>query len=144
MARFKRLDGREVSMEVLPSRYPVRTAGTSRSQPQFRLGELIRLVYGPGTVILEEFPVVGTRMSLDFYLPHHSLAFEYQGRQHTEYVHHFHGDKKTFERQKARDRQKRQWCELNDIDLVEVHTDYLSTDDLRALITEARDGERSS
>lgn len=142
--KFKTLEGREISMEVLASRYPVRTAGTSRSQSQFRLGELIRLVYGVNAMILEEFPVIGTRMSLDFYLPHHDVAFEFQGRQHTEYVHHFHHDKKTFERQKARDRDKRQWCVLNEIDLVEVFDNHISTDDLRSLITAARDGEPTS
>ena len=138
--KFKTLEGREVGLEVLASRYPMRTANTSRSQSQFRLGELIRLVYGVNAMILEEFPVIGTRMSLDFYMPHHSLAFEFQGRQHSEYVHHFHRDKKTFERQKARDRDKRAWCVLNDIDLVEVFNNKISTDDLRVLITAARDG----
>lgn len=136
--KFKTLEGREISMEVLPSRYPMRTAGTSRSQSQFRIGELIRLVYGRSALILEEFPVVGTRMSLDFYLPNHNLAFEFQGRQHTEYVHHYHKDQKTFERQKIRDQNKRQWCVLNDIDLVEVFDNHISTDDLRSLITAAR------
>lgn len=129
-----------MSLEVLASRYPIRTASTSRSQSQFRLGELIRLVYGLNAMILEEFPVIGTRMSLDFYLPHHGIAFEFQGRQHTEYVHHFHRDQKTFDRQLARDREKRQWCILNDIDLVEVHDKNISTDDLKALISTERDG----
>ena len=133
-----------MSLEVLASRYPMRTLSTSRSQSQFRLGELIRLVYGPNAMILEEFPVIGTRMSLDFYLPHHNIAFEFQGRQHTEYVHHFHRDKKTFERQQTRDRDKRRWCVLNEIDLVEVHDKNISTDDLKALISTERDGEHSS
>jgi hypothetical protein len=137
--KFTTLEGREVGLEVLASRYPMRTAGTSRSQSQFRLGELIRLVYGTNAMILEEFPVIGTRMSLDFYLPHHNIAFEFQGRQHTEYVHHFHRDQKTFDRQKARDKEKRRWCVLNEIDLVEVHDKNISTNDLKTLILTERD-----
>ena len=131
-------------MEVLANRYPMRTAGTSRSLSQFRLGELIRLVYGRQAMILEEFPVVGTRMSLDFYLPHHNIALEFQGRQHTEYVHHFHRDQKTFERQKVRDRDKRRWCTLNEIDLVEVFDKNISTTDLKRLITDERDEQHPS
>ena len=142
--KFKTLEGREVSLEVLASRYPMRSAGTSRSQSQFRLGELIRLIYGPNAMILEEFPVIGTRMSFDFYLPHHDIAFEFQGRQHIEYVHHYHRDQKTFERQKVCDRNKRRWCVLNDIDLVEVFDNHISTDDLRSLIIAARDGKSTS
>ena len=127
-------------MEVLPSRYAMRSEGSCLSKSQFSLGQIIRLVYGQQAVILEEFPVVGTRMSLDFYLPHHSIAFEFQGRQHTEYVHHYHRSQENFKKQKQRDSQKKQWCALNDIDLVEVFDKCISTDELRTLITEARDG----
>lgn len=130
-------------MEVLASRYAMRPAGASRSQGQFRLGEIIRLVYGGQTIILEEFPVVGTRMTLDFYLPHHNIAFEFQGRQHIEYVHHYHRGKENFKRQQQRDASKRRWCDLNEIDLVEVFDKHITTEQLRELITQARDGQHS-
>ena len=70
---------------------------------------------------------------MDFFLPHHNIAFEFQGRQHGQFVKHFHGTAEGLERQLQRDRQKKQWCEMNDIRLVEVH-ETLTADQLRDLI----------
>jgi hypothetical protein len=70
-------------------------------------------------------------------MPHHDLAFEYQGKQHDEFVKLFHGDRKGFEQAKARDVRKADWCELNDITLIEVR-DNVSIEELQTLIEDAR------
>lgn len=127
-------------MDIVPSRYPVRSRDKSRSFGQFNLGRQIKQLYGPAT-LLEEFPIPDSRLSLDFYMPQHGLAFEFQGIQHDKYVEHFHGDKDGFERQLIRDSKKREWCELNDITLIEVRDSNLSSTELMELIQETRDVE---
>lgn len=138
--KFKTLSNREVRIDIIPSRYPVRSRDKSRSYGQFNLGRQIVGIYGTRALLLEEFPIPETRLSLDFYMPHHGIAFEFQGIQHDEYIEHFHGDKEGFERQKARDARKREWCEINDILLVEVRTDTLTSQELKELIQELQDG----
>lgn len=127
-------------MDIVPSRYPMRTKEQSRSDGQFNLGRQIKCLYGPATV-LEEFPIPETRLSLDFYMPQHNLAFEFQGIQHDGFVQHFHDDKDGFDRQLARDATKREWCMLNNIELIEVRDSNISADDLKALIRGVRNGE---
>jgi len=101
------------------------------------LGRLLRHVYGFNALILEEFPLPNERLYLDFFMPHHKLALEYQGKQHDEFVKLFHGDNKGFEHARARDVRKRDWCELNEIVLVEVR-DSLTAEELQQLIQDAR------
>jgi hypothetical protein len=138
--KFKTLSNREVRIDIVPSRYPIRSRSKCKSDGQYFLGRTISAVYGAGTLILEEFSIPETRLAIDFYLPHNNLAFEYQGKQHDQFVAHFHGDKKGFERQKERDKRKRAWCELNDILLIEIRESTITADELRHLIQEARHG----
>lgn len=56
---------------------------------------------------------------LDFLVPKVWIAVEVQGSQHSSFSGFFHGDKMDFYRSQGRDRQKRDWCELNGIKLVE-------------------------
>lgn len=135
--KFKTISGIEIRMDILPERYPVRSREQCKSQGQYMLGRLIRSIYGFKALLLEEFPLPGERLWLDFFMPHHRLAFEYQGKQHDEFVKIFHVDKKGFEKSKIRDERKRQWCEMNDLTLVEVRG-APTTDDLQRLIEEAR------
>ena len=52
---------------------------------------------------------------------------EVHGRQHYEYVPFFHVNKLGFVKSKLRDSDKREWCEINDIEFVELP--YNMTDD---------------
>jgi hypothetical protein len=106
--KFRTLKGREVRLEILPSRFPVRSRAQCKSVGQYNLGRQIISIYGASATVLEEFPIPGERLFIDFYLPHHSLAFEFQGSQHDKFNKHFHGDKKGFIKSKERDRRKRQ------------------------------------
>jgi hypothetical protein len=135
--KFKTLSNREVRMDILPERYPMRSRDQSKSHGQYMLGRLVRSLYGPSTLILEEFALPEERLWLDFYLPHNSLAFEYQGEQHDKFNKFFHGDKTGFEKSKARDKRKEAWCELNQIILVPVRG-FPSVEDLQRMIEEAR------
>ena len=137
--KFKTLNGREIRMEILPERYPIRTREQCKSAGQYMLGRLLRSIYGFHALLLEEFPLPGERLYLDFFMPHNKLGFEYQGIQHDQFVKLFHSDKKGFERSKERDARKKLWCETNDITLIEVRGN-VSVEELQKLIEEARNG----
>ncbi len=73
-------------------------------------------------VVFEEFPVAGTRMTFDFYNANEKIAIEVQGGQHTKYVPFFHGNyKNNYLMQLKRDHQKHDFCELNNIKLIEIY-----------------------
>ena len=55
------------------------------------------------------------------------LAVEVHGRQHYEHIPFFHETKKDFVLAKARDEDKVDWCELNNIELITLK--YSETDD---------------
>jgi hypothetical protein len=77
----------------------------------------------PTRPLLEEVPLAGHNLTLDFYIPHLMMAIEVQGEQHFEFIPYFHGTKMGFAESQYRDEQKREWCENNGIDLVELRFD---------------------
>ena len=83
-------------MDILPERYPVRTREQCKSAGQHSLGRVLRKLYGFNALVLEEFPLPGERLWIDFLMPHHNLGFEFQGLQHDQFVKLFHGDAKVF------------------------------------------------
>ena len=94
---------------------------TKRSKPHLRAKEILGGLFR-GELIYEEVGLPGSgRLKVDFYVPRHSLMVEVQGRQHSEYVGHFHKNKLAFLKQLKRDQNKRKWCELNQIVLVELY-----------------------
>lgn len=128
-------------MDILPERYPIRSREKSKSSGQYLLGRLICAIYGK-VLILEEFPIPGERLWLDFYMPHHSLAFEYQGLQHDQFNKFFHTDKYGFQKSQKRDERKRLWCELNNIILIVVRGSP-TTEELQQIIEGTRNGKFS-
>ena len=78
--------------------------------------------YWKNDIVFEEFRVVGSRLTLDFYNANKKIAVEVQGKQHTKYVPFFHGKNKiNYINQLKRDQDKLKFCELNDIQLVEIY-----------------------
>jgi hypothetical protein len=63
-------------------------------------------------------PYKGHKLFFDFYIKELGVYIEVQGRQHTEFVKHFHGDKEAFISQKYRDNLKIQYVEEHDQCLV--------------------------
>ena len=59
-------------------------------------------------------------LKFDFYNANKKIAVEIHGAQHTKYVPFFHGSRSGFVRQIRRDQQKLDFCNLNDIKLVEI------------------------
>ena len=67
----------------------------------------------PHNIILREHYInfKGIRLFFDFYIKDLRVLIEVQGRQHTHYVEHFHGDREGFLKQKMRDNLKIQLVE---------------------------------
>lgn len=77
--------------------------------------------YWYGDFCLEEMPLVGSRMTFDLYNASKRIAIETSGKQHLEFVKHFHGNRLQFAEQIKRDLMKVEFCELNNITLVEIY-----------------------
>ena len=66
------------------------------------------------------------KLPFDFYLPELNICIEYNGKQHYEPIEYFGGDK-TFEYIKNNDRIKKEYCENNNIQYLEIS--YLEKND---------------
>lgn len=80
--------------------------------------------YWKRDIVCEEFRLFG-RMSLDFFNVTKRIAVEVQGRQHSTYVPFMSGSRLGYLSQIQRDMKKQKWCEINDIQLVEIHPHHL-------------------
>jgi hypothetical protein len=66
-------------------------------------------------------PTFLERLELDGYCEEVGVAFEYQGRQHTHFVSHFHRNGESdLVAQMERDERKRRLCKEHDITLIEI------------------------
>ena len=119
------LDGREYSWN--PSSKQSKTQ--NRSKLHTKAKDLLKSVF-PYDRILEEVTLVGTNsgtrkgtLRADFFIPNRNLIVEVHGEQHFKFNGFFFKDKLSFFRAKARDRDKKEWCRINDIEIVEFNYD---------------------
>ena len=131
--KFKTLTGSTRKI-IGAQKYNIDWEGSSKSKFQKSVKDFLK-DYWSRHVVFEEFPVAGTRMTFDFYNANEKIAIEVQGGQHTKYVPFFHGNyKNNYLMQLKRDHQKHDFCELNDIQLVEIYEkDKLSKDFFKKL-----------
>ena len=117
---FQTIDGKLKRVKNLKKRI-INWEASSRSKRQKAVKDFLK-DYWFNHVTFEEFPVVGTRLSLDFYNANKRVAVEVQGSQHTKYNKFFHGGHKSnYLEQLKRDQIKAEFCEVNDIILVEIY-----------------------
>lgn len=77
----------------------------------------------PTVQILEELSIPlrkGQTLYLDFYLPLLKLCVEVHGQQHYEFVPYYHGNMMSFLKSQQKDKDKKEWCELNGIKYIEL------------------------
>ena len=86
---FQTIDGKIKRVKNLKKRI-IDWDASSRSKRQKAVKDFLK-DYWYHHVTFEEFPVVGTRLSLDFYNANKRVAVEVQGAQHTKYNKFFHG-----------------------------------------------------
>lgn len=65
------------------------------------------------------------RLFLDIFLPQYGLVIEVHGRQHDEFVEHFHGNAKGFREYKRRDSLKEEWIAEKGYTLVALRVNEL-------------------
>lgn len=130
---FKTLTGSTKRLSK-PKKYLIDWNKPSRSKRQFAVKQFLKKYWGLDFVF-EEMPLVGSRMSFDFYNATNNIAIEVQGEQHLKYTPFFHGKAKSnFISQIRRDNSKEQYCKLNNIKFIEVYPkDDLSVSLLKSL-----------
>ena len=107
--RYKNVENRRVDW-----------SGESKSKFQMEVRGLL-FPFWKHNVVYEEFPVFGTKLTLDFFNATKFISIEVQGGQHTKFVPYFHQTgRAAFTDQLKNDRIKRIFCEMNDIQLIEI------------------------
>lgn len=97
-------------------------ANTNKSKLHIAAGEILVDLF-PTLQIIEEVPFhpyPGKTQYFDFYINQIKLAVEVNGQQHYGFNSMFHSCRGDFLNQRKRDNQKREWCELNGITLIEL------------------------
>jgi hypothetical protein len=119
--KFKTITGKVRNLANV-KKYLINWNGKSRSKIQKSTKDFLK-DYWESQVVFEEFPVAGTKMSLDFYNANKKIAIEVQGEQHRKYTPFFHGGNKyNYINQLRRDQDKQKFCEINDIKLLEIYS----------------------
>lgn len=91
--------------------------------------------YWERDIVFEEFPLVGTRMTFDFYNATKNIVIEVQGKQHTKYISFFHGNSKiNYLKQLKRDQDKLKFCEINEIEFFEYFQGENQLEDLYKIL----------
>ena len=117
--KFKTLSGSTRRVSNI-KKHLINWDAPSRSKFQLRVKNFLE-PYWERHVVFEEFPIPGTKLSLDFFNANRKIAIEVQGAQHTSYVPFFHGgDKNNYLNQLNRDNQKLEFCEINNLTLLEI------------------------
>ncbi|MDB4317737.1 endonuclease domain-containing protein [bacterium] len=130
---FLTTNGREQKLKN-STRYLIDWDEKSRSKLQKKVKDLLYSNW-VSDVVFEELPVLGTRMTLDFYNANRKLAIEVDGNQHYKYNKFFHSNsRQNFLSQLQRDEKKEHFCEINQIRLVRIlERDTLNEELLRGL-----------
>ena len=101
--------------------------GDNRSELHKKAKKLIEEMF-PHDIILEEVSLAGSRtqdgggiLRADMFVPNRNLIVEVHGEQHYKFNKFFFKNKLKFYKAQARDREKREWCSINDIRIVELN-----------------------
>ena len=130
--KFKDLYGKEHNF-ALDLKYKVKSQENSKSTGQYKLGQMLCMIYGRNNV-LEDYPLPGCgNLSWDFWVPFARVSFEFDGRQHFEFNKFFHGSRVGFLKQKQADGKKQKIAEINAIRLITL-THEVTLDELKKII----------
>ncbi len=79
----------------------------------------------PHNLIFEEHYInyKGARLFFDFYIKEVDVLIEVQGRQHDEFIKHFHVDREGFLSSKRRDNLKKAYCQETGTVLIEIKSE---------------------
>ncbi len=130
--KVKGFDGR--SHSFLPvGHMPDENDKRKKSTLHIRARKILRELY-PTDRVLEEVSLPGSGgLISDFYLPNRKIMVECHGEQHYRFNAHFHRTRLNFLKSQSNDRRKKEWCDMNNISLIELPFDE-DDDDWRARI----------
>jgi hypothetical protein len=117
--KFIGLNNRELTLKN-PKKYLIDWNKISRSKFQLETKNFLK-PYWQHDIVFEEFRMVGTRLSFDFYNANKKIIIEVQGVQHTKFVKFFHGNRLKYLQQLKRDDKKYEFCQKNNLRLVEIY-----------------------
>lgn len=102
--------------------YISKATATNKSSHHIVARKLLHNLF-PTFQILEEVSVPirsKETLYLDFYLPLLKKCIEVHGEQHYKFIPFYHSTKLNFLKAKKRDSEKKEWCEINGIDYIEL------------------------
>jgi hypothetical protein len=120
--KFIGLDGKEYHVDTRQSKFPLRSEAGCKSKIQYRCGQIIKSKFNLDP-ILEEFTLTGHKLTIDFFIPTHKIAFEVDGSQHEDYNTFFYKNKREFLNAQKRDDDKQQICDINGWTLIRVQSE---------------------
>jgi len=120
---IKGLDGKQYNWNPTSSQAEV----SNRSLLHIKARDLLSEIFKHDR-ILEEVSLPGTKNEFrkttlrgDLFLPNRKILIEVHGEQHYKFNRFFFKNKLQFFKAKARDGDKKQWCEINNIKLIELN-----------------------
>ena len=131
--RLNNIRGKSVFKNVNNKRVDWSIIGKSKFQKKIK--DALRPLWQQ-FIVYEEFPVYGTRMTLDFFNATKMIAVEVQGNQHIEYTPYFHKNEMDFCYQLRKDDAKQTFCDMNGIKLIQIFQDDLKCKDLTEKLKE--------
>lgn len=111
------LDGKQYNWSLTGN-----TPSTNPSSYHLEAREMLKTMF-PMEFILEELTLPSCNLRCDFFVPGLRMMVEVHGEEHYRFIAFFHGNKREFLLSQKRDREKREWCRLNNIVLVELKYD---------------------
>ena len=123
--RLLNINGRLQKKSV--SKYLINWNKKSRSKVQFKTKKFLE-PFWKGHIVYEEFPVYGSRMTVDILNATKKLAVEVQGKQHGEFNKFFHVNSRLkYLEGIKRDIKKAEWLENNGFILLEIEEDEVDS-----------------
>ena len=129
---FKNEKGRSLKV-ARANKYRINWDSNCRSKVQKKVKDILKQ-HWEGDMVYEEFPVAGSRLTLDFFNASCNIAIEVDGLQHYQYNKHFHQkSRNNFLNQLKRDDFKERFCEVNNITLYRIREDQNIEDQINDL-----------
>lgn len=117
------LDGKKYNWNPSANQADSNNRSTLHIKAKNLLNELF-----PHDRVFEEVSLPGSKtdhrkstLRADFFIPNRNLLIEVHGEQHHKFNSFFFKNKMAFYKAKARDMEKREWCDMNSIKLVELN-----------------------
>jgi hypothetical protein len=115
--KFKSISGKNVNKSI--GKYLVDWDKPCKSKVQTSVKNFF-FPFWKSHIVVEEFPVVGTRMRCDLINFTKKIAVETHGLQHDRFVKHFHKTRTGFKKSVKRDISKYSWLEQNGFKVIEI------------------------